>query len=190
MRVGAPASARRIPSTEGDFWAGLFLDLGVRIEWLGQALDAVPKQGASSASLDRLQSYAHALGDLHRALERVQSHRADPQLKPLFSLEGTLAGYLSRLYGWCEEIGNDFERMAVALRRSEPVSIVFSHKAVNDAYAQFEHLIAAMRHANDVACDLHGASDRPAWQAFDDRLEELIWATEWVHLTLARRPGE
>lgn len=187
-----PPSSRpaRTSSRESDFWAGLFLDLSVRVEWLGQALDAVPKEDASAPAIVRLRAYARALQELHAALERVQAHRSDPYLKPLFSLEGALAGFLSRLYGWCEEIGDDFERMAVALRRREPTSTVFSHHAVNGSYVQFSALIAAMRHANDIARELHGLEDVQGWRAFDECLEELIWATEWVHMTLARRPGD
>jgi len=180
----------RIPSGETDFWAGLFLDLSVRVEWLAQALDAVPKEDASAGALVRLGSYARALQDLHGSLARVQAHRRDPHLKPLFSLDGPLAGYLSRLYAWCEEIGDDFERMAVALRRREPTSTVFSHRAVNDSYAQFSALFEAMRRANDAAHAMHGTQDQSAWRTFDEHLEELIWSTEWVHMTLARRPGD
>jgi len=180
----------RIPSTESDFWAGLFLDLRVRVEWLGQSLEAVPREDASAAALVRLRSYARGLEDLQHALAQVQAHRADPHLKALFSLEGPLAGYLSRLYAWCEAIGDDFERMAVALRRRQPTSVVFSHRAVNDSYAQFATLIAAMRAANDAARERRGAAPDPHWLAFEERVEELIWATEWIHMTLARRPGD
>jgi hypothetical protein len=181
----------RPPSGESDFWAGLFLELSVRVEWLGQALDAVPRAGASAAAHQRLRSYARALEELHGGIERVQAHRADPRLKPLFSLEGPLAAYLSRLYGWCDEIGSDFERMAVALRRREPTSIVFSHRAINSSYAQFDELVKTMRHAADVARELHGGDGAAdAWRVFDDHLEELVWATEWLHMTLARPPGE
>jgi len=184
------SGAMRIPSTESDFWAGLFLDLHVRVEWLGQALDAVPREDASAAALVRLHSYARALQDLHQALARVQAHRSDASLKSLFSLEGPLAGYLSRLYGWCEGVGNDFERMAVALRRREPTSVVFSHRAVNDSYSQFAALVASMRQAHDVARRARGAGDEPAWRAFEEHVEELIWSTEWVHMALARQPGD
>jgi len=177
-------------SSESDFWAGLFLDLTVRVEWLGQALEALPRDGASAAAHVRLKSYARALEELHGALARVQAHRAAPLLKPLFSLEGPLAAYLSRLYGWCEEIGNDFERMAGSLRRREPTSIVFSHRAVNSSYAHFDELVNAMRHALDVSRELHGETDRAAWRALDEHIEELVWATEWLHMTLARAPGE
>lgn len=173
-------------SAESDFWAGLFLDLSVRVEWLGQALDALPKEDVSAAAVGRLRNYAHALSELHASLERVQKHRATPQLKPLFVLDGPLAGYLSRLYAWCEEIGNDFERMAAALRRREPTSIVFSHGKVNKSYAHFEALTEAVRRAHDSA----QASEPEAWRSFSENLEELFWATEWVHLALARRPGE
>ncbi len=162
----------------------------MRVEWLGQALDAVPKEDTSAAALVRLRAYAHALDELHHAIERVQAHRAEPHLKPLFALEGPLAGYLSRLYGWCDEIGNDFERMAVALRRRQPTSIVFSHNAVNTSYAHFDELTSALRHTNEVARELHGRDHQQSWRAFEERIEELIWATDWVHMTLARRPGE
>ena len=178
-----------IRSGESDFWAGLFDDLCVRVEWLQQALDGVPKSDVSASALVRVRSYAQALHELRVAIEHAQAHRADRRLKPLFTLEGPLAGYLSRLYGWCEEIGTDFERMAVAMRRHEPTSTVFSHKAVNASYAHFESLVVAMRTQLDVARTLHAKDDDARWRAFEERLEELIWAAEWVHMTLARAPG-
>ena len=186
-----PSSAglMKKPSVETDFWAGLFLDLSVRVEWLGQALDAVPREDASAAALVRLRSYAQALEELHESLARVQAHRAEPSLRPQFTLDGPLAGYLSRLYAWCEEIGNDFERMAVALRQRKPTSIVFSHHAVNASYAHFEKLVASMRQDDDIARELHGRDDREGWRAFEECVEELIWATEWLHMALARPPG-
>ncbi len=187
-----PPSSTRVPrkvSAESDFWAGLFDELTVRVEWLEQSLDAVPKEDASAEALVRLRAYARALEELHRSLAQVQAHRADPHLKPLFVLDGPLAGFLSRLYGWCEEIGDDFERMAVALRRREPTKIVFSHRGVNDSYAHFAGLIAAIRRADGAAHAAHGVEDAGAWRVFDERLEELIWATEWLHMTLARAPG-
>src|SRR5664279_5009012 len=74
------------PSLESDFWAGLFLDLTLRIEWLEQAIEAVPKDDASAESLVRLRGYSRAVAELHAALERVQKDRAIPELKPLFDL--------------------------------------------------------------------------------------------------------
>jgi hypothetical protein len=137
-----------------------------------------------------MRSYQHALHELRIAIEHAQAQRSDPRLKPLFTLEGPLAGYLSRLYGWCQEIGTDFERMAAALRRREPTSTVFSHKAVNESYAHFEALVSAMRTQIEVARMLHAKkNDESLWRAFEERLEELIWAAEWVHMTLARPPG-
>jgi hypothetical protein len=185
-----PSSRNRIPSGETDFWAGLFVDLTLRVEWLTQALDAVPKEDASASALVRMRSYERALKELEVAAGRVQAHRRSELLKPLFSLDGPLAGLLSRLYGWCEEIGSDFERMAVAMRRKLPTSTVFSHKTVNSSYAHFEKFFAAVRTANGEARQRQGAEDSPAWRAFDESIEELIWATEWVHMTLARRPGD
>lgn len=79
--------------------------------------------------------------------------------------------------------------MAVALRRHQPTRAVFSHKAVNESYAQFDALIDAVRRGNQPT---RATSDLPKAKvrAFDERLEELIWATEWIHLALARSPGE
>lgn len=168
----------------------MFVDLSVRVEWLSQALDAVPKEDVSAAALARLRGYAQALTDLRAAIERVQRHRADPKLEPLFTLEGPLAGYLSRLYAWCEEVGNEFERMAGALRRREPFSIVFSHGAVNKSYEHFETLVNAVRSANDIARDLHGKQNPEDWSQFEHHVEDLIWAGEWLHITLARPPGD
>jgi hypothetical protein len=28
-----------------------------------------------------------------------------------------------------------------------------------------------------------------AWKTFDADFEELLWATEWMHMSLARTPG-
>jgi len=176
------------PSAETDFWADLFLDLTVHIEWLDQALDSIPRDDASAETVVRLRGYSRTLAELRLAIEQVQQLRADPELKFLFDLGGPLAGFLSRLYAWCCELGDDFERMAGAVRRGEPTKVIFSHKVVNKSYAQFDELVTAIRRANDVATVASELPDKA--RAFDERLEELIWATEWVHLALARSPGE
>jgi alpha-L-fucosidase len=180
----------RTLSDETDFWAELFLELTVRIEWLGQILDAVPKDDTSASALVRMRSYTQALAELRHALKRVHAHRSEDHLKPLFALDGPLAAYLSRLYAWCEEIGQDFERMADALRRQQPTSIVFAHQAVNKSYAHFEKLITAVRNVNLASREHSDAKELLAWRAFDEHLEESIWAAEWVHMALARQPGE
>lgn len=185
---GKPRPAR-IPSLEADFWAELFLELTVSLEWLGQALDAIPKEDASAEAVVRLRSYSRALDELRTALERVQALRAEPEHKPFFNLGGPLALFLSRQYAWCKEIADDFERMATALRRHEPTRAVFSHKAVNVSYAQFDTLAGAVRRANE-ATRIESKTPAVEARAFDERLEELFWATEWLHLALARSPGE
>jgi hypothetical protein len=183
-----PSLPRAKPSAETDFWAGLFLDLTLRIEWLDQALDAIPTDVASAETVVRLRGYSRTLEELRLAIERVQEQRADLELKFLFDLARPLAGFLSRLYGWCGELGDDFERMAVAVRRREPTNVIFSHKVVNKSYAQFDALFSAIRRTNEVPRIASGAPDKA--RAFEEALEELIWATEWVHLALARSPGE
>jgi hypothetical protein len=183
-----PSLPRAKPSVETDFWAGLFLELTFRIEWLDQALDAIPKDVASAETVVRLRGYSRTLEELRLAIERVQEQRADLELKFLFDLARPLAGFLSRLYGWCGELGDDFERMAVAVRRREPTNVIFSHNVVNKSYSQFDALFSAIRRTNEVPRVASGAPDKA--RAFEEALEELIWATEWVHLALARSPGE
>lgn len=180
-----PPSSRRFPATDQTFFEDLFADLSVRIEWLGQVLESVPDR--ESSALARLHEYTKALGDLRQSLEHLHSHAKDRDLAPLFALDGPLAGYLSRLYAWCEEISEDFERLAVALRRGDNVWTVFSAKMVNGSFAHFDEIAAATR--RDIARMRAGMPATPAERRFDTHLEEVLWATEWLHMSLARPPG-
>lgn len=177
-------SSQRPPSVERDFFADLLEDLTIRVEWLGQVIESVPDSGA----LAQLRGWAKALGELHQALGHVQQHQRDPRFKKLFALEGPLAAYISRLYAWCGEISHDFEALAVKLRRNEPVLAVFSHHAVNKSFAEFQELGAALREsmADSRRTDPVAVA---SWATFDRDFEELLWATEWMHMSLAKRPG-
>ena len=46
-----------------------------------------------------------------------------------------------------------------------------------------------MRRTVESARARHGQEDPQEWRGFTENIEELIWATEWVHRALARRPG-
>jgi hypothetical protein len=181
----APPSSRRLPATEATFFDDLFVDLSVRIEWLAQVLESVPDR--ESSALARLHEYTKALHDLHASLERLHKHAHDKRLSALFALDGPLAAYLSRLYAWCEEMSNDFERLAIGLRKQENVWSVFSAKAVSGSFSHFDDLTAAVRKG------LHrmraGMPPNDSERAFDAHLEEVLWATEWLHMSLARPPG-
>ena len=179
-----PSSSHRLPSVERSFFAEMLEDLTIRVEWLEQVIDSVPDSGA----LGQLRGWAQALKELHRALEHMNQHQRDLRFKKLFALEGPLAAFISRLYAWCEEISEDFEQLAVKLRRNEPVLGLFSHKRVNDSFSHFQELSESLRESL--------AGSRPmtpdaqaAWRTFDADFEELLWATEWMHMSLASRPG-
>jgi len=180
-----PSSRRRLPSSEHSFFEDLFTDLEVRVEWLGQVLDSVPDR--DSTALARLHEYAKALGDLGKALHKLHTHTSDRSLYVLFALECPLAAYLSRLYAWCEEISDDFERLAVGLRKGEPVWTVFSERMVNVSFAHFDELAAAIR--KDVMNMRAGMPPTDREKLFDAHLDEVLWATEWLHMSLARPPG-
>lgn len=177
-------SSQRPPSVERNFFADLLDDLTIRVEWLEQVIDSVPDSGA----LAQLRGWAHALKELHRALGHMQQHQRDVRFKRLFALEGPLAAFISRLYAWCEEMSGDFEALAVKLRRNEPVLVVFSHHAVNKSFVEFQRLGAALRESlvDSRRSDPEAVA---SWATFDQDFEELLWATEWMHMSLAKRPG-
>ena len=182
-----PSSRRRLPATEETFFEDLFIDLTLRLEWLGQVLDSVPVNEPPQATLTALRGYAKALSDVGKALEHLQSHAKELRFATLFSLDGALAAYLSRLYAWSEEISSEFEALAVGLRKKEPVWLL-SHKKVDASFAHFHALSESLRkelaHARPT-----DAAEAAAWAPFDTHLDELLWATEWLHLNMAKRPG-
>jgi hypothetical protein len=182
--IPPPSSSHRLPSVERNFFADLLEDLTIRVEWLEQVIESVPDSGA----LAQLRGWAQALKELHRALGHMQQHQGDVRFKRLFALEGPLAAFISRLYAWCEEISGDFEALAVKLRRNEPVLAIFSHHRVNESFADFQKLGAALREslADSRRTDPEAVA---SWATFDRDFEELLWATEWMHMSLAKRPG-
>jgi len=173
--ISAPPPSKRTMSTETSFFGDLVDDLALRTEWLEQVIASVPDSGA----LTQLRGWAKALGELHTAIVHVQARIPDPRFSRLFVIEGPLAAYLSRLFAWCEEMTVDFEALAVKLRRNEPVLAVFSHHRVSDAALRSS--LAESRPATPEA--------QAAWSTFDADFEELIWATEWLHMSLAGTPG-
>jgi hypothetical protein len=182
--IPPPPSSRRTPPTEATFYRDLFSDLTLRIEWLEQVIEGVPDSGASA----QLRGWAKALRELHLAIDHVQAHLHDKRFSALFELDAPLAAFLSRLYAWCEEISEDFEELATKLRKGEPVLALFSHKHVNDSYAHFQQLSEALRES--LVHSRPGTPDtQAAWKTFDSDFEELLWATEWMHMSLASKPG-
>jgi hypothetical protein len=182
--IPPPPSSRRTPPTETTFFPDLFSDLTLRIEWLEQVIEGVPDSGASA----QLRGWAKALRDLHEALDHLQAHLFDKHFSRLFELDAPLAAFLSRLYAWCEEISEDFEELAGRLRRNEPVLALFSHKAVSDSFAHFQQLNEALRESLAESRPMTPET-QAAWKTFDADFEELLWATEWLHMSLAAKPG-
>jgi hypothetical protein len=182
--IPPPPSSRRTPPTEATFYRDLFADLTLRIEWLEQVIDSVPDSGASA----QLRGWAKALRELHVAIDHVQAHLNDKRFAALFAFDAPLAAFLSRLYAWCEEISGDFERLAVRLRRNEPVLGLFSHKSVNDSFTHFQELSEALRSSLAESRPMTPET-QAAWKTFDHDFEELLWATEWMHMSLASKPG-
>jgi hypothetical protein len=182
--IPPPPSSRRTLSTETNFFRDLVEDLTLRIEWLEQVIESVPDSGA----LAQLRGWSKALRELHTSMAHVQAHLSDPRFARLFAIEGPLAAFLSRLFAWCEEITQDFEALAVKLRKGEPVLAVFSHRVVNESFEHFQELGTALR---KTLAESRPQSPDPqtAWQTFDADFEELLWATEWLHMSLASKPG-
>jgi hypothetical protein len=184
IHIPPPPVSKRTLSTERNFFHDLLDDLTLRVEWLEQVIESVPDSGA----LGQLRGWTKALRDLYGATKHMQAHLDDPRFAKLFAIEGPLAAFLSRLYAWCEEVGAEFEAVAVKLRRNEPVLALFSHQRVNQSFTDFEQLGAALRQS----IGLHRPSTpetQGAWTTFDSDFEERRWATEWLHMSLAKEPG-
>jgi hypothetical protein len=182
--IPPPPPSRRTPPSDGAFFNDLLIDLTVRVEWLEQVVAGVPQSQAS----EQLKGWSKALSDLRTSIAHTQAHREEPRFKQLFALDGPLAAFLSRLYAWCEEISEDFEALAVKLRRGEPVLALFAQKSVNASFAEFQELSDALRASLAISRPMT-AEARAAWATFDSDFEELLWATEWLHLSLASKPG-
>lgn len=182
-----PSSKRTLPSEKTFFW-DLLSDLSVQIEWLEQVIAGVKEPAASSTAIEQVRGWANALRDLHGSIDRVQAHIDDPRFAKLFAFDGPLAAFLSRLFAWCEEISKDFEQTAVKLRRNEPVLAVFQQRAVNESLAEFQQLSQRLRESL-VASRPMTPESVAAWKTFDSDFEELLWATEWLHLSLSKTPG-
>jgi hypothetical protein len=187
-QIPPPPPSRRTPPSGRTYFCDLLVDLATRIEWLEQVLDGVPEPQASSDAQGQLRGWTKALHELHHAIVQVQEHLDDIRFARLFGLDAPLAAFLSRLYAWCEEISTDFESLAVKLRKKQPVTALFSHRAVSDSYKRFQELAEALREAVAESRPMTPES-QAAWTTFDTDFEELLWATEWMHMSLARRPG-
>jgi hypothetical protein len=187
-RIPPPPASRRTPPSGKTYFRDLVVDLAVRIEWLEQVIDSVPEPQASSDAQGQLRGWTKALRELHHAVLQVQEHVEDTRFAKLFALEAPLAAFLSRLYAWCEEITGDFESLAVKLRQQQPVYALFSYRAVSDSYQRFQNLAEALREAVAESRPMTPES-QAAWRTFDSDFEELLWATEWMHMSLAKKPG-
>ena len=104
------------------------------------------------------------MGDLHKAIVHVQEHLGDSRFAKLFSLEGPLAAFLSRLYAWCEEVTIDFEAVAVRLRRGEPVLALFARRSVNASFKEFHELSEALREIATPSLGPWSSSSRRAME--------------------------
>ncbi|HEY8090120.1 MAG TPA: hypothetical protein VIF09_19800 [Polyangiaceae bacterium] len=182
--IPPPPSSRRTPPTEASFYRDLFSDLTLRIEWLEQVIESVPESHAA----EQLKGWAKALKDLHRGIDHVQAHLFDRSFARLFDLDAPLAAFLSRLYAWMEEMSAEFEALAIRLRQGEPVLALFSHKQVNASFAEFQRLSEALRESLAESRPMT-PDTQAAWKTFDQDFEELLWSTEWLHMSLAAQPG-
>jgi len=186
---GVPPPSRRIPENALGYFCGLLHDFAIRIEWFEQALDGIPEPQASSGAAALLRSWAKALNELLGAVAKLQEHLHDRRFAKLFELGRPLAAYLGHVYASCGQMTIGFEALAVKLRRSEPVLGLFLRKDVNDSFQRFHSLREPLYHALFESRPITPES-REGWHAFNQDLEELIWATDWLHVNLARGPAK
>ena len=186
---GFPPPLRSGPPSGRSYFSELLHGLAVQIEWLEQVLDGVPEPQASSDASAMLRGWTKALAELQGVIAHFQAHLHDKRFAPLFAVGAPLASYVARLYAWCEQLIVDFEGLAVKLRRNEPLLGLLLQQDVNDSFQRFQELGEPLRESFVQSRPMTPES-QAAWRTFDEDLEALIWATEWMHMNLARSPGD
>lgn len=110
-------------------------------------------------ALARLRSLVRALGEIQSAIAHVEQRSM------------LVDAFIEPLRSSCDRIAGELESMAGSLRRGQPTSIVFSHEVVNRSYARFARLM------------------EPIQRNAHEGLDELFWATEWLHVSLGHLSG-
>jgi hypothetical protein len=183
--AGEGAGGADIPSTVVLPSGDRVDDLDVRLEWLEQAIEGI----SVSWGRAQLRTWAGGLREVHRCIARAWTHTRDPRFAHVFDRRGALAAFLDALFEWCGAVIADVEAMAVKLRGGRPLLGVFPFKAVSDSYVRFQRLEVAARAALAAQAPVLREA-RSAWKVLDSDLEEMFWATEWLHMSLAARPGQ
>lgn len=172
--------ARRAPHSSVSPPVGASEELGIAIEWIEQAVEGLPDSWGRA----RLQGWTHGLRDLQERIARVMGHASDLRFARLFAPDGAAANFLAQLLAWCQEISRQFDELATKLRRGQPALAVFPFKVVSDSYVRFQRLETVVRASIAGLRPAAYAAEAP-WHRFDADFEELVWSTEWLHMSLA-----
>src|SRR5262249_54068488 len=155
-------------------------------EWLEQVLESVPVEH-HAAVLGTMFSQVDELRAVQGAVTSVCAIGADPALAPLFAPRTPLYMHLVDVCAWIRTRCQSLEEIATGLRRGKPVRSIFLARTINASHANLDGQTPAIRdHVLDVAC--HAGSKVVA--PLDVALEELFWATSWLHLSLTKNFGE
>ena len=156
----------------------------IAIEWLEQGLTTLSIE-EHAAVVHTITGLLGEVRDVHAAAARVRRH--EDAIARIFQVGSPLHAHLADLYAWSEGICGALDEIAVAVRRGEPVRTIFLHRSINASYTRLEgELRAALA---ELSAGTNGA-DASAARALDADLEELLWATTWLHLSLTKGFGE
>jgi hypothetical protein len=179
-----PRSPSALPADEALFLEDLVADLAVRAARLRHAVDGLPPPQVSSDVANQVRFWLDALQDLANAAQAVVAHVDDRPFARFFTLDGALATLLSRLHAWCAETGGALQRVLTRLRQAEPVLRAGPYPGLDASLASFEQIGERLRRSmQDV--DPAAGEVRDAWPTIEQDVEQLIWTTEWLHLSLA-----
>jgi hypothetical protein len=159
--------------------------LGERIARLERRLDDIPEPAASLGAAARLRLWLSGIHDVYVASARLREYLHDYRCAPFFQLDGPLTTVVRAIFAWCDHVASEIEEFSRKLRRRVPVLALFPEAAVSLSLVRIErtadHARAALRAAppsvQPLACKLEADFD------------ELLWATEWLHLSLGKKPG-
>jgi hypothetical protein len=174
---------------EAAFLEDLVVDVERRGAGLRDDVDALPDPQVFSGVASQVRIWLDAVEDLGDAARAVLQRVRDPDLARLFALDGALATLLSRAQVWCAETGLGLGRVVARLRRCEPVLCVGPYPGLDASLVSFVEVGDQIRRAVALEGAVLGAGGAlDGWPAFDREVELLLWATEWLHLSLASEP--
>lgn len=113
-----PAPFEREADVSGhEWWLEAHMNAAANVLCLEQHVDTV-MDSADVMDIDRVRALIARLGDVRDALYEVYCDAADPRMHGKSTPDGPLTSYITRLYSWCETVGDRLATVTTGMRGS------------------------------------------------------------------------